>query len=215
VGRVVVLPLLCLPSVADSAVTAIAETIGEVDPAEVVLAGLRGESVDDRAVHRANARLVTFVDRLRQSHRGAINVVGMADDSQNSAVRGIGLDSAVIGAAGLTEMPSVYPIAPGWCVMGRRRSVREHRAAAGVNALAAARGLGGSVILGDTGRLGIGSLVKQAGGATVRIVGVEAGAPIDLRATDGSVDRRRYSDRGFAVITINDDDHVDAECRTL
>jgi hypothetical protein len=199
----------------DSTLTAIAETIGEVDPAEVVLTGLRGESMDDRAVRRANAQLVTFVDRLRQGHRGPINVLGMADDSQISVVRGKGLDRAVIGAASLTEMPSVYQVAPGWWVLGRRRSVREHRAAAGVNALAAARCLGGSVILGDTGRLGIGRLVKQAGDVAATVVGVEAGAPIDLRTADGSVDRRRYSDHGLAVITINGDGHVDAECRML
>jgi len=94
-------------------------------------------------------------------HRGAIEIVGLADRHRDE----VAAEDCVCGRTatdlGLRAVPSVYAIAPGWWVVGRRRSVREHGSAAGVSALAAARTVGGSVILGDTGRLGIGRFMKQ------------------------------------------------------
>jgi len=84
-----------------------------------------------------------------------------------------------------------------------------------VSALAAARSVGGSVILGDTGRLGIGRFMKERADVMKTLTGVEAGAPIDARMTGPHVDRRCYSERGLAVITIGDDGQVEVECRTF
>jgi hypothetical protein len=159
--------------------------------------------------------LAEFVDQLRGVHGGAIEVVGLADHHQDNVATEACVCRHAADDLGVLAVPSIYAIAPGWWVAGRRRSVRESRSAAGVNALAAARSVGGSVILGDTGRLGIGHFMKQREDFMETLTGVEAGAPISARTTGRHVDRRRYSDRGLAVITIGDDGRVDAECRTF
>jgi hypothetical protein len=46
-------------------------------------------------------------------------------------------------------------------------------------------------------------------------MGVEAGAPVDETTVDARVDRRRYSERGLVVPTIDDDGQASAECQTL
>ncbi|GAB1516335.1 hypothetical protein JCM33774_83800 [Actinophytocola sp. KF-1] len=98
---------------------------------------------------------------------------------------------------GVDALPAAHELVPGWCVLGRPIQVcpRTERAP-GQTAVALARRLGASVIIGDTNRLGVGRLrVVDSSGFEQVLTGFEVGR---LRLDEGvtKIDRRNKSEFG-------------------
>jgi hypothetical protein len=65
-----------------------------------------------------------------------------------------------------------------------------------------------SVIVGDTGRLGVGRLKVVGDGTEQVLTGLEVGS-LMLRGEAVKVDRRRTSELGFGVVTLDGSGVVD------
>jgi hypothetical protein len=104
---------------------------------------------------------------------------------------------------GATALPAVYDIAPGWISTSVRNSYQAS-AIAGNTALNAAKRLNTCVVLGHTGRMGIGSHTSGHGGnAPSTLVGMEVGNLLD-RKSSRSLDELQ----GFGMLEV-DGEHVE------
>lgn len=111
-------------------------------------------------------------------------------------------------------VPALYRVERGWCVLGRLRQRCLTRGfAPGATAVGLAKRRRVSVVLGDSGRLGIGRIrLVEDGNRTQRtLVGVEAGS-LMVDTESGVVDRRRRSDIGVAVLTVDGRGRVKPRC---
>jgi hypothetical protein len=117
---------------------------------------------------------------------------------------------------GVDALPAVHELVPGWCVLGRPVQVCQRvDRAPGQTAVTVARRLQSSVIVGDTGRLGVGRLkIVGSGGAERIFTGLEAGS-LRLDDTEAKVDRRRRTELGLGVVTLDESAVVAAQCVSI
>jgi hypothetical protein len=119
-----------------------------------------------------------------------------------------------LDSSGVTALPARYEISPEWWVFGRsRQACRSRGLVPGLTGVEVAKRFGASVIVGDTGRLGVGRLqITRDSGTTVR-VGVEAGSLIVAEV--GKRDRRKRSEFGVAVVAVERSGLVEARAVEL
>jgi len=197
------------------------ERVRSLAPRMVLLTGILSDAVRDQCRRGCLSTcsweptgLRRFQDLIVQplvvEARMSVGVVGLVGHGDFCPCRPMISDWDGRGA--VEALPPVFDIAPGWCVLGRSGHPRLHRdVGPGVAGLVEARRLSSSVVVGDTGRLGVGRLRVVGTGSERLLVGVEAGA----LSSREPVDRRRRSEFGFAVLTLDGQSVVDAECRSL
>jgi len=135
---------------------------------------------------------VTLLDRLQEVFDGPIGVHGGIFETRHE----------------VTALPAVYEIAPGWVSVRDGGDIKLSRIA-GNTALNAAKRLGASVVLGHTGRMGIGSYTSGYGGNGKVVTGMEVGNLADMRMVKGS-DAGTAWQQGFGILTV-DGQHVTPE----
>jgi hypothetical protein len=110
-----------------------------------------------------------LLDALREAYAGPIGVHAGTSTAEHGA----------------TTLPAVYDVAPGWVTTCRTDFYQESRVAANT-ALNAAKAFGRSVVLGYTGKVGIGSYTCGQGDARRTLTGMEIGD----------------HDRGFGLLVV-------------
>lgn len=224
-AQFVVLPVLRLAEQDQRLLAAVIRLVGRLRPVRVFLTGL----LADAACVCASAELVSrcrpsgevcerlrvaFLEPLRKVYGGGIGALGGAQLGGGPCDRVGEPLSSILDEAGVEPLPSRYGFAPGWLMLGRScQACRTVGAVSGASALAIARAVGSSVIVGDTGRLGVGRLrVVGERGRSRLLVGAEAGSLINGRSVGDVVDRRRRSDAGLLLVSVDERGQVTVQC---
>jgi hypothetical protein len=128
---------------------------------------------------------IPLLERLREVYDGSVGV-----NASNLEAR-----------FGTTALPDYYSIAPGWISTSRDDCCAVSRIA-GNTALNAAKKLNTCVVLGRTGRMGIGSYTTGYGGdAAKTITGMEVGNLMDVKLASSL-----NGQQGFGILTVDGDD---------
>lgn len=153
-----------------------------------------------------------FLHRVLAFRPTFVGYVGLLDGVRGRCSYRTEQFGAWLECSGVRALPAMFEVFPEWRVLGRAlQACRVKGAVPGSINVALAKRFGASVIVGDTGRLGIGRLrITSDDGETVH-VGVEAGA-LTVDSGDGKFDRRKRSELGVAVVTIDRRGCVEARC---
>jgi len=157
-----------------------------------------------------------LVERLREIYDGPLRVHGSTEDDSFDEV---------LPRCGADLLPEYYRVAPGWITAIQNDSVPVSRIA-GNTALNAARTFNISVVIGHTGRMGIGShTFGFAGHVDKTITGMEVGTLMDMEKLRSRIKtgkrhvvssalaatlREMHLQQGFGMLTI-EGQHVEPE----
>ena len=211
--QIVVLPTMSLGARGLPCERAVVRAIEDIAPARILVTGVAADAacvgcspapctacLSDEELYK---RYRDFVGKiLTVGSRPSLGFVGLGADALpgctcRSCSR-IWLENDDVEA-----LPAAHELTPGWCVLGRSvQMCRNTGAAPGQTAVTLARRRKVSVIVGDTGRLGVGRLKVVGDGTELVLTGLEVGS-LMLRGEAVKVDRRRTSELGFGVVTLD------------
>lgn len=195
-------------------------------PTEVLVTGLVDDTSCQCRYERHDRRCLPseeLLSRFREiflqhvsKHRSIrVGYVGLADGIADSCGRRSRQVECWLEQGDVRPLPAAHELLPRWFVLGRaRQSCRVEGAVPGGTGVAIARRRGASVVVGDTGRLGIGRIRIIGDGRERVLAGVEAGSLV-VGGGASPVDRRRRSDLGVAVLTVDSHEGITAHCVAL
>jgi hypothetical protein len=162
----------CEPGEDTKALQALARFVSDTQPDEIV----------------CTDQSIPLLERLREVYDGPIGVHAIAGDSSSDEL---------LDPFGAKLLPEYYRVAPGWITTDKPDCCEASRIA-GNTALNAARKFNKCVVLGHTGRMGIGSQTMGYGGEISKTVtGMEVGTLMDRKLA-----RSVGGQQGFGLLTV-------------
>lgn len=207
--RYVVVPETQMPYEDREALTAVIRFVGEYQPDEVVQIGdllkLPQSSHDTKSERRG--RFLRDADHVKRSFLEPLRRVF---DGPLSMIEGSHDTGDMLEGFDVTMLPNQHAFAPGWVMAHGHLATLYFSPIAGNTALNAAKRFGTSVVMGHTGRLGIGRQTTGYGADLAKtVIGVEVGTLVNMKLAGcrpGIVASRQ---QGFGLLTVAGD-HVDA-----